>query len=143
MSGNPWGPNAAHLAEGSYLVCPRAECPRLDIHGPGRGMTLIAWCRRERVASRLAGRRLAGVAHRVVHGGEKFTQSVSIDAGIVKGIEDCIELAPLHNPANLAGDPARLDRELAPAGSGAACAGDRLGRHGSGRGADDGAAYRR
>ncbi|MEX2191512.1 MAG: acetate kinase, partial [Bacteroidota bacterium] len=43
------------------------------------------------------------VGHRVVHGAEKFTRSVVIDAEVIKGIEDCIELAPLHNPANLKG----------------------------------------
>jgi acetate kinase len=43
------------------------------------------------------------VAHRVVHGGEKFKQSVFIDDAVLKEIEDCIELAPLHNPANIKG----------------------------------------
>jgi acetate kinase len=43
------------------------------------------------------------VGHRVVHGGEKFTRSVVIDSDVIKGIEDCIDLAPLHNPANLKG----------------------------------------
>jgi len=43
------------------------------------------------------------VGHRVVHGGERFRKSVQIDAEVVEGIEDCIELAPLHNPANLKG----------------------------------------
>src|SRR3990172_550827 len=43
------------------------------------------------------------VGHRVVHGGEKFTRSVVIDDDVIKGIEDCIDLAPLHNPANLKG----------------------------------------
>jgi len=43
------------------------------------------------------------VGHRVVHGGEKFTRSVTIDDAVVDQIEDCIELAPLHNPANLKG----------------------------------------
>jgi acetate kinase len=43
------------------------------------------------------------VGHRVVHGAEKFTKSVLIDERIIEGIEDCIELAPLHNPANLKG----------------------------------------
>jgi len=43
------------------------------------------------------------VGHRVVHGGEKFTRSVVIDSEVIKGIEDCIDLAPLHNPANLKG----------------------------------------
>lgn len=43
------------------------------------------------------------IGHRVVHGGEHFKSSVLIDDQVLKGIEDCIELAPLHNPANLKG----------------------------------------
>ena len=43
------------------------------------------------------------VGHRVVHGGEHFRKSVRIDADVLEGIEDCIDLAPLHNPANLKG----------------------------------------
>lgn len=43
------------------------------------------------------------VGHRVVHGGEKLTRSVVIDDAVIEQIEDCIELAPLHNPANLKG----------------------------------------
>jgi acetate kinase len=43
------------------------------------------------------------VGHRVVHGGERFTHSVAIDEDVLRGIEDCIELAPLHNPANIRG----------------------------------------
>ncbi len=43
------------------------------------------------------------VGHRVVHGGERFTQSVLITDDVVRGIEDCIDLAPLHNPTNLKG----------------------------------------
>jgi acetate kinase len=43
------------------------------------------------------------VGHRVVHGGERFTQSVAIDDAVLRGIEDCIELAPLHNPTNIKG----------------------------------------
>ena len=46
---------------------------------------------------------LIAIGHRVVHGGEKFTQSVVIDDAVVKGIEDCSTLAPLHNPAHLVG----------------------------------------
>ncbi|MGF1759614.1 acetate kinase [Photobacterium sagamiensis] len=46
---------------------------------------------------------LAAIGHRVVHGGEKFTQSVLIDEAVVKGIEDCAALAPLHNPAHIIG----------------------------------------
>lgn len=46
---------------------------------------------------------LHAVGHRVVHGGERFNRSVRIDAAVIEGIEECIELAPLHNPANLRG----------------------------------------
>jgi acetate kinase len=43
------------------------------------------------------------IGHRVVHGGEKLQKSVRIDEKIIELIEDCIDLAPLHNPANLRG----------------------------------------
>ena len=43
------------------------------------------------------------VGHRVVHGGERFTSSVLITDEVLRGIEGCIELAPLHNPANIQG----------------------------------------
>ncbi len=43
------------------------------------------------------------VGHRVVHGGERFTHSVLITDEVMRGIEDCIDLAPLHNPANIKG----------------------------------------
>ncbi|AWV90902.1 acetate/propionate family kinase [Bradymonas sediminis] len=47
--------------------------------------------------------KIAGVGHRVVHGGRKFDRPVVIDAEVEQAIEDIIPLAPLHNPANLAG----------------------------------------
>jgi acetate kinase len=43
------------------------------------------------------------IGHRTVHGGEKFARSVVITDEVVDQIEDCIDLAPLHNPANLKG----------------------------------------
>ena len=43
------------------------------------------------------------VGHRVVHGGEKFNQSVLIDKAVKAKIIECIDIAPLHNPANLKG----------------------------------------
>jgi acetate kinase len=49
------------------------------------------------------------IGHRVVHGAEKFTRSVIISDEVIKGIEDCIDLAPLHNPANLKGIRAALE----------------------------------
>jgi acetate kinase len=50
------------------------------------------------------------VGHRVVHGGEMFKESALIDGRVLKGIEDCIDLAPLHNPNNIKG--IRAAREL-------------------------------
>lgn len=46
---------------------------------------------------------IEAVGHRVVHGGERFSASVPIDRNVLEGIMECIELAPLHNPANLSG----------------------------------------
>ena len=43
------------------------------------------------------------VGHRMVHGGERFRDSVVIDDAVLKSIEECVPLAPLHNPHNLAG----------------------------------------
>lgn len=43
------------------------------------------------------------VGHRVVHGGEKFASSVVVNDEVMKAIEECSNLAPLHNPANLLG----------------------------------------
>ncbi|MBO4804436.1 MAG: acetate kinase [Paludibacteraceae bacterium] len=43
------------------------------------------------------------VGHRVVHGGEKFNKSVLITDEVIKNIEECIKVAPLHNPPNLKG----------------------------------------
>jgi acetate kinase len=43
------------------------------------------------------------VGHRVVHGGEQFKESALIDDQVLKAIEDCIDLAPLHNPNNIKG----------------------------------------
>ena len=43
------------------------------------------------------------VGHRVVHGGEKFACSVKIDQAVMDALEECIPLAPLHNPANITG----------------------------------------
>lgn len=46
---------------------------------------------------------ISAVGHRVVHGGEKFRESVIIDEEVIKGIRECVELAPLHNPPNIIG----------------------------------------
>jgi len=55
---------------------------------------------------------VGAVGHRVVHGGEKFTSSCLINEASIKAIEECNDLAPLHNPANLIG--IRACEELMP-----------------------------
>ncbi|HPD01614.1 MAG TPA: acetate kinase, partial [Acetivibrio sp.] len=46
---------------------------------------------------------ISAVGHRIVHGGEKFKESVIIDEDVVNVIRECVELAPLHNPSNIIG----------------------------------------
>lgn len=46
---------------------------------------------------------ITAIGHRVVHGGEKYTQSVVITPEVIQGIKDAAEFAPLHNPAHLIG----------------------------------------
>jgi acetate kinase len=46
---------------------------------------------------------IEAVGHRVVHGGERFIRSVAVTDEVIRGIEDTIDLAPLHNPHNLRG----------------------------------------
>jgi len=52
------------------------------------------------------------VGHRVVHGGEQFTESVRIEEAVIEAVEACVPLAPLHNPPNLVGIRAAM--ELVP-----------------------------
>lgn len=46
---------------------------------------------------------IGAVGHRVVHGGEKYSESVNITDEVIQSIKDCIILAPLHNPPNITG----------------------------------------
>lgn len=55
---------------------------------------------------------IEAVGHRTVHGGEEFAQSVKIDEDVISKLEDYIDLAPLHNPANIMG--IRAMKELLP-----------------------------
>ena len=59
------------------------------------------------------------IGHRIVHGGDKFTSSVLIDDEVIKQIEECIPLAPLHNPAALEGIKACM--EILPGKPNVAC----------------------
>ena len=55
---------------------------------------------------------IGAVGHRVVHGGEKFASSTILNEEVLKVVEECNDLAPLHNPANLIG--IRACQELMP-----------------------------
>jgi acetate kinase len=72
--------------------------------GAGHGEVL------DQVLRRLSGHALLGVGHRVVHGGEAFSDSVVLGPESIREIEACAELAPLHNPANLRGIAAARER---------------------------------
>jgi acetate kinase len=103
------GSQALLELQGDGLPAERCAEPLRD-HGAALDR-LLRW-----LVSREAGTGLGSlsdihaVGHRVVHGGEKLTQSVVIDDRVVEQIEDCIELAPLHTPANLRGIRAARER---------------------------------
>lgn len=61
---------------------------------------------------------IVGVGHRVVHGGDRFSESVVIDRSVIEEVESLAALAPLHNPANLAG--IRAAQKLLPGAVGVA-----------------------
>jgi acetate kinase len=88
------------LPEGSY----RAIISRILDHLPEAGLAAAG-----DGASGPAQAHLAGAGHRVVHGGERFTASVLVDDEVIAAIRACSHLAPLHNPANLAGIEAVRD----------------------------------
>ena len=52
---------------------------------------------------------IGAIGHRVVHGGEKFNSSVPINDAVMAALEECIPLAPLHNPPNIIGIKACLE----------------------------------
>jgi acetate kinase len=76
-------PVTEHLADGSYQAAISRILGYLPESGSGPG--------------------LAGAGHRVVHGGARFTASVLVDDDVIAAIRAASPLAPLHNPANLAG----------------------------------------
>ena len=82
-----WFPAAAveeRLPEGSH----KAVIARVLEHVSGAGQ---------------AGVHLIGAGHRVVHGGERFTSSIRVDDAVIAALRSFSHLAPLHNPANVAG----------------------------------------
>ena len=51
---------------------------------------------------------ISAIGHRAVHGADKFTKSVLVDDAVIAAMEECIPLAPLHNPANITGMKAMM-----------------------------------
>ncbi|HLA40140.1 MAG TPA: acetate kinase, partial [Candidatus Glassbacteria bacterium] len=84
----------------------------LPIADHRQGFQLIASMLRETGALADPGE-LSGIGHRVVHGGEKFTEPARVTPEVLAAIQDLIPLAPLHNPANLLGMEVAM--ESAPA----------------------------
>jgi acetate kinase len=64
---------------------------------------LLRWMDKARIAQGRAVSYIDAVGHRVVHGGELFAESTLVTDEVLKGIEECIDLAPLHNPNNIKG----------------------------------------
>ncbi len=84
---------------------PRGDISREErVPDHKRAMELVRDALTDPAAGALTGfEEIAGVGHRVVHGGEQYAHSVIIDAEVVKAVEQNSELAPLHNPSNLVG----------------------------------------
>jgi acetate kinase len=79
----------------------KSAMPIRDI--PSALDTVIKWISQQSIDGVRNLGDIDAVGHRVVHGGEYFSQSVLITEEVIRAIEDCIELAPLHNPANIKG----------------------------------------
>lgn len=81
---------------------------RIEDHG--QGLQLILQLLSKAGDSGMS--KIGAVGHRLVHGGEAFSETVIIDDAVVKAVEDHSDLAPLHNPPNLLG--VKVARELMP-----------------------------
>jgi len=82
---------------------------RVDIKNHSDALKLIAGILVDREKGIVADvNEIKGVGHRVVHGGEGFDKSVVLRSEIIKKIEECMPLAPLHNPHNLSGIEAAM-----------------------------------
>ena len=95
------GSNLQHTAVISGKDKVKIEKPMKD-HGDAIQMVIDALTDKEiGVISSMS--EIDAVGHRVVHGGEEFTESCLITEAVLKGLEKCTPLAPLHNPPNIIG----------------------------------------
>jgi acetate kinase len=81
----------------------RGQAAGVEERVPGTAHDVVAWVLSHLDHPDQAGPRLLGAGHRVVHGGEQFTSSVLVDDDVIAAVRSFSDLAPLHNPANLAG----------------------------------------
>ena len=96
------GGEAIFTLRGSGDVVVRGSAPMRDLRAAVE--YIVGWLASEESGPVIgAVGDIEAVGHRVVHGGERFQRSVRIDDEVLRGIEDMIELAPLHNPHNLKG----------------------------------------
>lgn len=85
--------------------CPRQKSTAQILDIPAALRHVLGWLMSDQAATPVLNSfgDIHAIGHRIVHGGELFNQSALITPEVLKGIEDCIDLAPLHNPANLKG----------------------------------------
>ena len=98
-----------HARAAAETASSRGSAPMRDLRAAVE--YIVAWLASEESGPVIgAVGEIEAVGHRVVHGGERFQRSVRIDDDVLRGIEDMIDLAPLHNPHNLKGDRGRARR---------------------------------
>lgn len=85
--------------------CPRQKSTAQILDIPAALRHVLGWLMSDQAATPVLNSfgDIHAIGHRIVHGGELFNHSALITPEVLKGIEDCIDLAPLHNPANLKG----------------------------------------
>ena len=93
------GSTLKHTPAGKYTIDIKEEIPD---HKVGIRLAIKALTSKEYGVIKDMSE-IDAVGHRVVHGGERFTDSVLITSDVLHGIEACCEIAPLHNPPNLYG----------------------------------------
>ncbi|WP_043530030.1 acetate/propionate family kinase [Litchfieldella xinjiangensis] len=104
ISREPDAPRLVGLAE--RLGSPEARLETTDTQGSKREHALPGadhMAALEAILSHLGDTPPVAVGHRIVHGGERFTRAAIIDEDVIRSIHETAALAPLHNPANLAG----------------------------------------
>jgi len=101
-------PARMHVRDGAGATVAQDDWPVTAGHGHEQALErLMSWAR-----DALGGRHLAGVGHRVVHGGRDHAAPALVDDALLDDLERLVPLAPLHQPHNLA--PIRIIRRLMP-----------------------------